>query len=136
MIFMLDTDTCSYIIKKHPLQVLRTMQNKVEQGQEICISSISYAELLLGAERSANQEKHLTLIQEFCSRLDDIKAWDQYAAKYFSVLQANLFKQGKPIGSNDTMIAAHALSLGATVVTNNSRHFSRVNDLPLENWVK
>lgn len=135
MLILLDTDSCSYIIRLQPIEVLQTLQYRVEQGDEICISAITYSELLLGAERSGNPQKHLHLIEEFCSRVDFIAPWDAEAAQYFSRLQASLFKQGTPIGNNDTMIAAHALSLQAVVVTNNQKHFSNVPNLNLENWV-
>ncbi len=136
MLYMLDTDICSFIIKNHPIAVLQTLQEKVENRNEICISSITYAELLLGAERSGNPQRLLNLIDEFCDRLDNIPAWDNHAAKSFSTLQTHLFKQGTPIGANDTMIAAHALSIQASMVTNNDKHFSKVPGLILENWVK
>jgi tRNA(fMet)-specific endonuclease VapC len=136
MLMMLDTDSCSYIIRLQPMEVLQTLQYRVERGDEICISAITYSELLVGAERSGNSQKHLHLIDEFCSRVDFIAPWDAEAARFFSRLQSYLFKQGTPIGNNDTMIAAHAQSLQAIVVTNNQKHFSNVPDLNLENWVK
>lgn len=136
MLIMLDTDSCSYIIRLRPIEVLQTLQYRVEQGDEICISAITYSELLLGAERSGNPKKHLHLIEEFCSRIDSIAPWDEEAARYFSRLQAYLFKQGTPIGNNDTMIAAHAQSIQATIVTNNVKHFSQIPDLVCENWTK
>ena len=135
MLYMLDTDTSSYIIKKHPFEALQKLQKNVEEGNEIVISSITYAELLFGAERSGNPQKLLNLIEQFCSRLNDIQAWDKHSAKSFSVLQRELFKQGTPIGANDTMIAAHALSVKATLISNNTRHFSKVEGLVLENWI-
>ncbi len=136
MLIMLDTDSCSYIIRLQPIEVLQTLQYRVERGDEICISAITYSELLLGAERSGNSQKHLHLIDEFCSRVDFIAPWDAEAARFFSRLQSYLFKQGTPIGNNDTMIAAHAQSLQAIVVTNNQKHFSKVPNLNLENWAK
>jgi len=136
MLLMLDTDSCSYIIRLRPIEVLQTLQYRLEQGDEVCISAITYSELLLGAERSGNSQKHLHLIDEFCSRLDFIAPWDEEAARYYSHLQAHLFKQGTPIGNNDTMIAAHAQSIQAIVITNNFRHFSQVPNLSIENWAE
>lgn len=136
MLYMLDTDICSYIIKKKPLSVLNKLETHVQQRHEICISSISYAELLLGAKRAPNKEKLLSLIQAFCQRLHHIQSWDANAAEHFSDLQTFLFNEGTPIGANDTLIAAHALSLQATLVTNNTRHFSKVPHLLLQNWVE
>lgn len=135
MLYMLDTDICSYIIKKRPLAVLETMQLKVEAKNSLCISSVSYAELLLGAERSSSRPKHLKLIKEFRERLDAVLPWDDRAAEVFSKVQAQLLKKRAPIGVNDTMIAGHALSANATIVTNNQKHFSKVPKLQIDNWV-
>ena len=132
MFYMLDTDTSSYIIKKRPLSVLQALQNKVKASNIICISAITYAEQRLGAERSVNSEKHHALISEFVQRLEDVVPWDKEAADKFAQLQSYLFTNGRPIGNNDTMIAAHALATGAVLVTNNIKHFSRVPDLNIE----
>lgn len=135
MLYILDTDTCSYIIRKHPANVLTAMDASVQQGHEIAISAITYAELMLGAKRSGNPDKHIPLIAELCERLHDIYAWDANAAEQFANLQTELFNQGTPIGANDTLIAAHVLSLDATLVTNNIKHFNKVSTLRLVNWV-
>jgi tRNA(fMet)-specific endonuclease VapC len=132
---MLDTDICSYVIRERPVTVLETLQNKVQGGHDLCVSAITYAELLLGAERSSNVRKHQRLISAFCERLDAILPWDSAAAESFARLQAALFAAGTPIGNNDTMIAGHALSVGANVVTNNQKHFTKVKKLKIENWI-
>ena len=111
------------------------MDTVVQQGHEIAISVITYAELMLGAKRSGNPDKHLALIGELCERLHDIYAWDASAAEQFADLQTLLFTNGTPIGANDTLIAAHVLSLEATLVTNNTKHFSKVPALKLANWI-
>ncbi len=134
MLYMLDTDTCSYIMRKQPPHVLQMLEEQVLAGHEICISAITYAELLLGAKRSGNPQKLLTLIAAFCERLHSIQAWDAATAETFADLQSLLFKNGTPIGANDTLIAAHALSLQATLVTNNTKHFGYVPNLLLKNW--
>ncbi len=133
-LYILDTDTCSYIIRKHPTSVINTMEIVVGQGHEIAISAITYAELMLGAKRSGNPAKHLALITELCERLHDIYAWDANAAEQYADLQTLLFRQGLPIGPNDTIIAAHVLSLSAILVTNNIKHFGKVPALELVNW--
>jgi tRNA(fMet)-specific endonuclease VapC len=134
MLYILDTDICSHLIRKHPPQVLETMDVTVQQGHGIAISAITYAELMLGAKRSGNPDKHLFLIGELCERLHDIYAWDARAAEQFADLQTWLWNQGTPIGTNDTLIAAHVLSLDATLVTNNSKHFGKVSTLRRVNW--
>jgi len=111
------------------------MQDKAQAGHDLTISAITYAELRLGAGRSGNPRKHDRLISEFCERLDAVFSWDAKAADSFAVLQVKLFKAGTPIGDNDTMIAGHALSVGAIVVTNNQKHFTKVKKLKVENWV-
>jgi len=109
------------------------MQVTAGEGHSLTISAITYAELLLEAERS--DKKHRKLVSEFVERLDDILPWDAGAAETFAALQAYLYKKGSPIGLNDTMIAGHALSRDAIVVTNNVKHFSKAPRLKVENWV-
>jgi len=136
ILYMLDTDICSYIIKKRPVTVLKSMEARVLDKHILCISAITYAELRLGATRSGNPQKIHGLITAFCDRLHDVLPWDVQAAGNFAELQATLFAKGSPIGPNDTLIAAHALGLDAVLVTNNHKHFSKVPGLELENWIK
>ena len=112
------------------------MQVTAGQGHSLTISAITYAELLLGAERSDHKRKHRKLVSEFVERLDDILPWDARAAETFATLQAYLYRKGSPIGLNDTMIAGHALSRDAIVVTNNVKHFNKAPRLKVENWVR
>ena len=86
--------------------------------------------------RSPNAERYNLAIRAFCDRLSGVPAWDTPAADRFAGLQARLIETGRPIGGNDAMIAAHALSLGRVLVTNNERHFSRVSELSVENWTR
>ena len=132
---MLDTDTCSFLMREHDISVLRSMEAKVEAGDDICISVITYSELRLGAARSEAQQKYDRLIDALSDRLDFIADWSTKEADIFAELQSSLLGQGTQIGSNDAMIAAHARSLDAVLVTNNMRHFSRVKNLKLENWL-
>ena len=134
MRYLLDTDICSYVIRGRDAGLLATMQSKALSGADISISVITYAELRAGAERSQHADRYNRAIGLFCERLSGVLAWDRSAADEFGLLEAELLKGGKPIGRNDTMIAAHALSLGSTVVTNNHRHFSRVPRLEVEYW--
>ena len=134
MRYMLDTDICSYVIRRRDPQLLATLQAKAHSRAEISISAITYAELRLGAERSQHAKSYKRAIRLFCDRLNRIMAWDAKAAEAFGTLQAELYRIGTPIGGNDTMIAAHALSIGCVLVTNNRKHFSRVSGLKIENW--
>ncbi len=95
---------------------------------------VTYSELRLGAARSQARRKYDYLINALSDRLDFIADWSTKEADLFAGLQAGLMGQGTPIGTNDAMIAAHALSLGAVLVTNNQRHFSKVEGLALANW--
>ena len=129
---MLDTDICSYLMREQPAKVLRAMEQHVEAGDDICISVITYSELRLGAACSKARAKYDGLIDALSDRLDFIADWSTNEADRFADVQARLLGQGTPIGANDTMIAAH-MSLGAVLVTNNQRHFSKVEGLALEN---
>ena len=134
MQYLLDTDICSYVIRARDPLLLTIMQDKARSGADLSISAVTYAELRLGAERSQTAERYNRAIWFFCERLSGVLAWDRTAADEFARLQARLLGTGHPIGGNDAMIAAHALSLGRVLVTNNQKHFSRVPGLQLENW--
>ena len=134
MQYLLDTDICSYVIRGRDPGLLATLQSKARSGADISISAITYAELRSGAERSPHADRYNHAIGLFCERLSGVLGWDRIAADEFALLEAALLKRGRPIGRNDTMIAAHALSLGCAVVTNNHKHFSRVPRLEVENW--
>lgn len=131
--YMLATDTCSYIIRERPLSVLKKFKKFSTSG--ICISVITHAELLYGVERSSSKKVNHEVIADFISRLFIIN-WDSNSAKKYAELRAYLEKKGKIIGNMDMMIAAHALSIGAKIVTNNTRHFRLVPGLKVVNWVK
>lgn len=131
---MLDTDTCSYLMRARDAEVLAAMEARVEVGHHICISVISYSELRLGAARSQAKDRYDALIDALVERLDFVAEWTVKAADRFADVQAALMGQGASIGPNDAMIASHALTVDAILVTNNIRHFSRVHDLRVENW--
>lgn len=135
MVYMLDTDVCSYLMKRAPGHLLAKLQAAVENGDTICLSVITYSELRLGAARSNAAPKYHGLIDELSDRLDFIADWTTKEADQFAELQASLLADGSPIGQNDTMIAAHAMTLEATLITNNQKHFSRVAGLAIVNWV-
>lgn len=130
--YMLDTDICSYIIRDRPMNVLERF-NRIDTST-LCISVITQAELLYGVERSASKKITRDIVADFLGRLR-VLDWSAAAAEKYAVLRATLEKKGTPIGNMDLMIAAHAESIGATVVTNNTRHFSVVPRLKVENWV-
>jgi len=129
--YLLDTDICSYIIKKRPREVLERF--KAVSPMQLGISVITLAELLYGVEHSSSKTINLPIIENFVNHLQ-VLPWESEAAVHYSKLRVLLEQQGTPIGNMDLMIAAHALSLGRIVVTNNLRHFEKVPYLQVENW--
>jgi tRNA(fMet)-specific endonuclease VapC len=131
MKIMLDTNICIYIIKRQPAAVLRRFLQY--QAGDICISSITLAELCYGVAKSAQQGKNAQALNEFIIPLE-IVPFDEEAARLYGRIRASLEKSGKPIGSMDMLIAAHALSLGVLLATNNAREFSHIPALNILNW--
>ena len=129
--YLLDTNIAIYVIKRRPLQVLEVFNRN--HGR-MAISSITLAELVHGAEKSSFPARNISVVEDFCSRLT-ILAYDGQAAYHYGSIRASLEKLGQPIGVNDLHIAAHARSLGLTLVSNNLREFERVPGLLLENWI-
>ncbi len=130
--YMLDTNICSYIIKERPLQVFEYFQ-KLEMEQ-LCISVVTYAELFYGVEHSSSRQINGEVIKEFVKYLT-IVPWDEAAAEHYGNIRAYFQAEGKIIGAMGMMIAAHARSQKITLVTNNDKHFKRVPELNIENWV-
>jgi tRNA(fMet)-specific endonuclease VapC len=129
--YMLDTDICSYIIRERPLQVLEHF--KQVEMEQLCISVVTYAELIYGVEHSSSKKVNRVVIDDFVQHLT-IVPWDEEAAEHYGNIRAYLQTEGKIIGSMDMMIAAHARSRKMTLVTNNDKHFKRVPKLTVENW--
>ena len=130
--YMLDTDMCSYIIKERPVSVLQHFQEL--NMESICISIVSYAELMYGVERSSSKRINHSVIRDFTRYLDVI-SWDIGAADEYAVLRTDLEAKGTPIGAMDMMIAAHSKSINSVLVTNNQKHFTKVHGLKIENWI-
>jgi len=132
MRWMLDTDTCIYIMKHHPPQVQDRLR-RVAIG-EVGISAIVLAELRFGIQKSQRQDENAAALADFlryCMVLD----WPQEASGVYAQIRDELESRGTPIGSNDLLIAAHAIYLGCTLVTNNVDEFKRVKGLIRDNWV-
>ena len=131
MKYMLDTNICIYCIKKKPPEVL----NKFLQcnPDDICISSITYSELMHGIEKSQAVEKNRLALALFLSPIQ-ILSFDVEAAEAYGKIRADLEKRGTPIGPMDMLIAGHAKAEKLVLVTNNTREFNRVNDLVVEDW--
>lgn len=133
MKYLLDTNICIYIIKQQPLSVINKFEG-FDLGQ-ICISSITVAELEYGVTKSSKPEQNTEALQKFLVPLE-ILDFDYNAASIYGKIRYFLEKKGTPIGAMDLLIASHAISKNITLVTNNEREFNRVPRIKVENWVK
>lgn len=131
MIYLLDTNICIYIINHKPSHVFERFR-QYQLGQ-LALSSISAAELAFGVEKSGSSRNRQAL-EKFLAPLEIIPFAEDCIWQY-ATLRQYLQQQGKPIGSLDMLIAAHALALDATLVSNNIKEFERIPKLKLENWV-
>jgi tRNA(fMet)-specific endonuclease VapC len=129
--YLLDTDTCIYVHRNRPPQVLRRFQ-KLREGEAV-VSVITYGELLYGAAKSTKRIAALQTLEEL-RRFLHVLPIDEAVADAYGVIRAGLESRGKMIGNNDLWIAAHSLSAKLILVTNNEREFSRVNGLKIQNW--
>jgi tRNA(fMet)-specific endonuclease VapC len=132
MRFMLDTDSCIALIKRKPARVLRRIMS-LSPG-EAGISAVTLAELRFGVAKSVQGERNRQALDEFLLPLE-IADFDAGAAGSYGKVRAALETAGTPIGPLDTQIGAHALSLGAVLVTHNTREFSRISGLAVEDWL-
>ena len=132
MRYMLDTNVCMYAIKHKPEKAFQKLQEV--EPEDVCVSSVTYAELVHGVEKSAAVEKNRLALTMLLANIE-ILDFDVDAADCYGKIRADLEKKGTPISSLDMMIAGHAMSMGYTVVTNNVKEFSGIPDLKIENWV-
>jgi len=130
-LYLLDTDTCSYIMKRSHPALLSKIQAVPLAHQAISIITLS--ELLYGVKLSSKPKQSREALDAFVLHLA-VLDWSGEAAEHYADIRADLKKRGQPIGSNDLLIAAHARSLKATLVTNNVREFAKVKGLKVENW--
>jgi tRNA(fMet)-specific endonuclease VapC len=134
-IYMLDTNICSFIMRERPASVLERLQEVSENQHQVVISVITYYEMLLGTVGRNASPRHARLVDAFVTRLTTILPWEAAAAENATRIKQNLTAKGTPIGSNDIMIAGHALAAECVLVTNNTREFSLVQGLRFEDWV-
>ena len=131
--YMLDTDVCSYIIRERPIEVLEHFETlKMDQ---LCISVVTYAELIYGVEHSSSKKINRSIVDQFVKHLSVIN-WDKKAAEHYGNIRVFFQVKGNVIGAMDMMIAAHARSQKMILVTNNEKHFKRVPKLKVENWAR
>ncbi len=131
MKYMLDTNICIYVIKHKPEEVFLRLQEV--DPSDVCISSVTYAELVHGVEKSEAVDRNRVALSLLLANIE-ILSFGINAADEYGKLRADLEKKGTPIGSLDMMIAGHAISVDCTLVTNNVRGFSRVDGLKIDNW--
>jgi len=131
MKYMLDTNICIYLIKQNPAKVLKHF--KSHAIGDIGISSITLAELRYGVFKSQHIEKNQQALDEFILPLE-IAGFDEKAAQEYGAIRAELERAGKPIGSMDMLIGAHAHALGVTLVTNNTKEFKQIKNLKIVDW--
>ena len=129
--YMLDTNIVIYVIKKRPIQTLEVFNR---HAGLMCLSSITFAELLHGVEKSEKPEHNLRQVEDFVSRLE-LLDYNKKAAAHYGDIRADLERKGMTIGVNDLHIAGHARSEALVLVTNNLREFDRVEGLRLDNWI-
>jgi tRNA(fMet)-specific endonuclease VapC len=129
--YMLDTDICSYVMKRSHDLVLKRLQ-KVPVS-DVCVSVITKSELLYGVEVSPRQQQDEAALNAFLSYVEVLEFPDR-ASSHYAQIRAHLKASGTVIGGNDLFIAAHARSLGLTLVTHNTREFGRVPRLVIEDW--
>ena len=133
MKYLLDTNICIYIIKKKPPHVFHKL-TEIDIS-DVGISSITLSELEYGVEKSQFSGRNRIGLLEFLSPIE-IYDYDGLAAKEYGIIRAKLEKKGTIIGSLDMLIAAHAISLGLILITNNEKEFRKVPKLKIENWVR
>ena len=133
MKYMLDTNICIYAIKHKPPEVIKYFLK--HNPDDICVSSITYGELMHGVEKSQAAERNRAALTLFLSSIS-ILPFDNYAAEEYGKVRAELERKGTPIGPMDMLIAGHARSERLILVTNNTREFFRVENLEVEDWAK
>lgn len=129
--YMLDTDICSYIMRRSSDALLKRLQTL--STSDVCISVITKSELLFGVEVSPRRQQDEAALNSFL-RYVNVLEFSDSASEHYAKIRADLKKQGAMIGANDLLIAAHARSSGLILVTNNTREFGRVRNLSVENW--
>ena len=131
MRYMLDINACIALIRERSPQILRRL--KRQEAGDVGISTITLAELRFGVAKSSRPEQNARALEEFLLPLE-IVAFDEAAALACGAVRADLERRGTKIGGNDTLIGAHAMSLPVTLVTNNTKEFSRIRGLKIVDW--
>ncbi len=134
MKYLLDTNICIYIINEKPKKVLKKFEEY--SVNEFAISSITHAELQYGVEKSKNKHTNQDALEEFLLPLTILPFHGEKLVACYGEIRASLESKGKTIGTLDMLIAAHALSLDLTIISNNIKEFSRIPNLKCKNWLR
>ena len=129
MIYMLETDMVSFLVRKNPAVIKNMIKH---EDDEICISAISYAELCFGLEKKGS-EKLFNEVRVIMGKLSII-SFDDSQSELYGKIRLELEKSGTPLGDMDMLIAAAALSAGAILVTHNTKYFSKIKGMKVEDW--
>ena len=129
--YLLDTNICIHVVKNYPPKLRERFSRLAEQ---LCISSVTLAELVYGAEKSSRRLENLQAVEQFTARLE-VLAFSPKAAVHFGQIRAHVERRGQPVGPFDMLIGAHARAEGLSVVTNNAREFRRLPGVLVENWM-
>jgi tRNA(fMet)-specific endonuclease VapC len=132
-VYLLDTNICIYLIKKHPPKLLERLTRC--SPDEVALSTVTVSELAYGVSKSRAHQQNAEALQMFLAPFQ-VLAYSTEAAFIYGDIRAELDRKGTPIGAMDLLIAAHAKALGATLVSNNLREFRRVPGLESENWAR
>lgn len=131
-LYLLDTDTCAFVLRRSSPALIERIQTVPLAQQAICV--VTYAELLYGVQLSSQKKANQAAVDALLRHVA-VLDWPAAAARHYAEIRADLKKKGAMIGANDLLIAAHARSLAATVVTNNTKDFGRIKGLRVENWM-
>ena len=131
-LYMLDTDTCAFVLRRTSDALLARIQ-AVPVLQQV-MSVVTYAELLYGVQVSSKKKANQAAVEALARHLA-ILEWPREAARHYAEIRSDLKRKGSMFDANDLLIAAHARSIGAIVVTNNTKEFTRVKGLKIENWM-
>jgi tRNA(fMet)-specific endonuclease VapC len=134
VIYLLDTNILIYLIKNQPPAITQRV-NALPEDTRLCMSFITWAELLKGAERSVRKPEVVRRLEALARQVEVLYPNGPAICQHYAEQATRLKDAGTPIGANDLWIACHALAEGATLVTHNTREFQRVQGLSLEDWV-
>lgn len=134
MTVLLATDICRVILRQQPPALLAQLQVWSAASDEIVISAITYAELVAAALLTAEKDRHMALVEAFCERLDAVAPWDSAAVAAYTQLQRFLLQEQRVLNMNDAMLAAHAISLPATLLTTHEKGWQGLQGLQVQGW--